>query len=81
MRGDLSVDGRGHTVPVALAPSTAIVGMLDECRLELCAESIEPSSTWAQLQATCILTMEMRVSAVGAQAGGSNSRIVSRAPI
>ena len=55
--------------------------MLVECRLELWAESIEPSSTCAQLQAACILTMLMRVSRVGAQAGGSNSRISPRGPI
>jgi len=34
-----------------------------------------------QLQAACILTMLVRVSHVGAQAGGSNSRISPRGPI
>ena len=55
--------------------------MLVECRLELCAESIEPSSTCAQLQATCIFTIAIRVCGCGAQAGGSHSRISSRGPI
>jgi hypothetical protein len=30
MRGDLSVEGRGHTVSIALAPSVAVVGMSEE---------------------------------------------------
>ena len=49
--------------------------MLVECRLELCAESIEPSSTCAQLHAACILTIAYWMPGTGAQAGGSNSRI------
>src|SRR5205085_9790433 len=54
--------------------------MLVECRLELCAESIEPSSTCAQLQATCILTIAYLMPGCGAHAGGSNSRILSFGP-
>lgn len=77
----MSVEGLGHAVSVAFAPSTAIAGMTDEWRLELCAELIEPSSTCAQLHAVCILTMLMRVAALGAQAGGSKARIDSAGPI
>src|SRR3954469_9014848 len=54
--------------------------MLVECRLELCAESIEPSSTCAQLQATCILTIAYLMPGCGAQAGGSKSRMYSFGP-
>jgi len=52
-----------------------------ECRLELCAESIAPSSTCAQLQRTCIFTMLVRTLGMGAHAGGSNSRMRSGGPI
>src|SRR5687767_15684372 len=55
--------------------------MLVECRLELCAESIEPSSTCAQLHAACIFTIAYLMLGFGAHAGGSNSRISSRGPI
>src|ERR1051325_5208999 len=54
--------------------------MLVECRLGVCAESIEPSSTCAQLQATCIFTTAYLMPGFGAQAGGSNSRIASFGP-
>src|ERR1700756_1814406 len=81
MRGDLSADGRSHAESVAVEPLTLVaVGMLLECRLELCAESIEPSSTCAQLQATCILTIAYLMPGFGAHAGGSNSRISSFGP-
>src|SRR5258705_10634186 len=52
-----------------------------ECSVELCAESIAPSSTCAQLQATCILTMLTCASGDGAHAGGSNGVIASGSPI
>src|SRR5688572_10284081 len=58
-RGALSFDGRGQLVCVAFAPSTCAAGISVECKLELCAESIEPSSTCAQLHAACIFTIEM----------------------
>src|SRR6185436_5740156 len=80
MRGALSVDGRSQAEPVAVEPSTSADGMLVECRLELCAESIEPSSTWAQLHAACILTIAYLMPGSGAHAGGSNSRISSFGP-
>ena len=48
---------------------------------ELCAESIEPSSTCAQLQAACILTTAVRQFGCGAQAGGSKGRISLLGPI
>src|SRR5204862_6255800 len=54
--------------------------MLVEWRLELCAESIVPSSTCAQLHAACILTIAYLMPGFGAQAGGSNSRILSFGP-
>src|SRR5689334_20252881 len=54
--------------------------MLAACRLEPGAESIEPSSTCAQLHAACILTIAYLMPGVGAQAGGSNSRISSLGP-
>src|SRR5829696_4124567 len=81
MRGALSFDGRTHAVPVAVEPSTSPAGMLVECRLELCAESIEPSSTCAQLHAACIFTMAYVMPGTGAHAGGSNARICSFGPI
>ena len=81
MRGALSTEGRSHAVSVAVEPSTLAAGILVECRLELCAESIEPSSTCAQLQAACILTMLVLVVALGAHAGGCSSRIWSAGPI
>ena len=77
----MSVDGRSQAVPVAVEPSTSPAGMLVECRLELCAESIEPSSTCAQLHAACIFTTAYLMPGSGAQAGGSNSRISSFGPI
>src|SRR5690348_1659857 len=80
-RGALSVDGRGHAVAVALALSTRAGGMSVEWRLELCAESIAPSSTCAQLQRTFILTMLVRMSSVGAHAGGANGGQVSGGPM
>jgi hypothetical protein len=46
--------------------------MSDECRLELCAESIAPSRTCAQLHGSTTLAIVTRVSAVGAQGGGTN---------
>src|SRR5215216_3339808 len=55
--------------------------MLVECSVELCAESIEPSSTCAQLHAACILTIAYLIPGTGAQAGGSNARIASFGPI
>src|SRR6185436_424884 len=81
MRGALSVEGRSQAEPVAVEPSTSADGMLVECRLELCAESIEPSSTCAQLHAACIFTIAYLMPGLGAQAGGSNSRIWSLGPI
>src|SRR3954470_429900 len=54
--------------------------MLVECRLELCAESIEPSSTCAQLHPACIFTIAYLMPGCGAHAGGSNSRISSFGP-
>ena len=51
------------------------------CRLELCAESIAPSSTCAQLQLMCILTMLVRRPGVGAQAGGRNGAGAAGSPI
>ena len=45
----LSVDGRSHVSP-AVALSTGAGFMSDECRVELCAESIWPSMICAQLQ-------------------------------
>jgi hypothetical protein len=77
----LSADGRSHDESVAVEPSTSATGMLVECRLELCAESIEPSSTCAQLHATCILTIAYWRPGFGAHAGGSKSRISSFGPI
>ena len=80
-RGDLSVDGRGQTVSVALAPSTGADGMSVECRLELCAELIAPSTTCAQLHLICIFTMLIRVVGVGAQVGVSNAGRSAAGPI
>ena len=77
----MSVEGRGHAVSVALAPSTRAGGMSVECRLELCAESIAPSRICAQLQSTCTFTMLTRVSRPGANAGGSNAGMDSRGPM
>ena len=54
--------------------------MSEECRLELWAESIAPSSTCAQLQGTWILAMLTRASAVGAQGGGVNGATSSAGP-
>jgi len=79
--GRPAVDGRGQLCSVALALSTCIAGMLLECSVELCAESIDPSSTCAQLQAVCIFTMLIRVDGEGAQAGGAQFGMDSRAPI
>ena len=81
MRGALSRDGRGHAVAVALALSTSAGGMLDECRLDECAESIDPSSTCAQLHAVWIFTMAILSSGATAQAGGSNSATSAGSPI
>jgi hypothetical protein len=79
--GALSVDGRNHSPSVAPALATCAGTMSVECRLELCAESIAPSSTCAQLQPTWILKMLVRTAAEGAPAGGSKSRIWSGGPI
>src|SRR4051812_5366382 len=81
MRGALSSEGLSHVLSVAVAPSTSAAGMFVECRLELWAESIEPSSTCAQLQCVHILTIAYGMPGCGAQAGGWNSRISSREPI
>ncbi len=81
MRGALSVDGRSHIESVAFALSTRAGTMSDECRLELCAESIAPSRICAQLQGTTVFAMLTRASAVGAHAGGVNAGIVSAGPI
>src|SRR5262245_38999606 len=55
--------------------------MLVECRLELCAASIEPSGTCAPVHAAFIFTPAYLMPGPGAQAGGSNSRISSFGPI
>ena len=60
-RGALSSEGRSQAPSRAVEPFTRAAGMLVECRLEEWAESIDPSSTCAQLQAACILTMLMFV--------------------
>src|SRR5436309_228745 len=81
MRGALSFEGRNHASSVAVEPYTSsAAGMLVECRLELCAESIDPSSTCAQLHAACIFTTAYWMPGAGAHAGGSNSRILSSGP-
>ena len=49
--------------------------MSEECRLEECALSIEPSSICAQFASTITLVVTTRVSGVGCQTGGSNSGI------
>jgi hypothetical protein len=78
----LSTEGRSQAESVAVEPYTlSAAGMLVECKVELCAESIEPSSTCAQLQAACILTTAVRQPGCGAQAGGSNGVMASRGPI
>ena len=79
--GARSVDGRSHSLDVADAASTCAGTMSVECSVELCAESMAPSSTCAQLHRTCTLTMLVRTFALGAHAGGSNSRIRSGEPI
>src|SRR5258708_3537129 len=76
MRGALSAEGRGQYSPVAFAPSTAIVGMSVECRLELWPESIEPSNTCAQLHAVWIFTMLMFTCGDVAQEPGAHRRAV-----
>ena len=65
---------------MAVEPFTSAAGIFVECRLEECAESIEPSSTWAQLQAACIFTMLIFVVGDGAQAGGWNAATASADP-
>ena len=55
--------------------------MSELCKLELCAESMAPSSTWAQLTGKMALAIDTRVSAVGAQRGGTKAGICSRGPI
>jgi hypothetical protein len=54
--------------------------MFEECKLEEWAESIEPSSTCAQLQAAWIFTMLILVAGDGAQAGGWNGATASADP-
>ena len=81
MRGALSVEGRNQLVSVALAESTRAGTMSDECRLELCAESMAPSRIWAQLQGTITLAIVTRASAVGAQDGGTKGGCVSIGPM
>src|SRR3954451_18705310 len=54
--------------------------MSEECKLELCAESMAPSRTWAQLHGTSTLAMLTRTSAVGAHAGGENAGNESSGP-
>ena len=55
--------------------------MSEECKLELCAESIWPSKICAQLQGMMILAIDTRTSLVGAQGGGVNSLRVSAGPM
>lgn len=57
MRGALSVDGRRKLLPLDCVPTTRLGVMSEECNVGLCAESIAPSSTCAQLQSIFILTM------------------------
>ena len=77
----MSVDGRSHSELVALAPSTRAGTMSVECSDELCAESIAPSSTCAQLQSTTSLTIDSTASPLGAYGGGANAGFVSGAPM
>ena len=80
MRGALSVEGRSQLLAVASAPATRAGTMSDECRLELCAESIAPSRICAQLHGTMALAIVTRVSFVGAHGGGTNSATCSALP-
>src|SRR3954462_12250961 len=80
-RGALSVDGRSHVFSVASALPTRAGTMSEECRLELCAESIAPSSICAQLHGTITFATVTRVCAVGANAGGRNSGTLSAGPM
>ncbi len=77
----MSVDGRSHTDDVAFALSTRAGVMSDECSDELCAESMAPSRTCAQLQSITNLTIESFAFSLGANGGGVNAGIVSRGPM
>jgi hypothetical protein len=57
----LSVDGRSHVLSVASALATRAGTMSEEWRLELCAESMAPSRTCAQLHGTIALATLTRV--------------------
>ena len=81
MRGALSVEGRNQFSLLALAPFTRAGTMSDECKLELCAESIWPSKICAQLAGMMILAMDTCTSSVGAQRGGTKGVMVSGGPI
>ena len=80
MRGILSVDGRSQVFAVALPVATRAGSMSEECRLELCAESIAPSRICAQLHGITALAMLTCTSALGAQAGGTKAGIASFGP-
>lgn len=71
--GFLSVDGLYQPDSSASASSTREGTISLECKLELCALSRAPSVICAQLQGILILAILTLVSAVGAQAGGTNS--------
>src|SRR5690606_8694916 len=80
-RGALSVEGRSQFFSVASALPTRAGTKSDECRLELCAESMAPSSIWAQLHGISTLAMLTLVSALGAHGGGVNSGASSCEPM
>src|SRR5690606_21326540 len=80
-RGALSVEGRSQFLSVASAPPTRAGTKSDECRLELCAESIAPSRICAQLQGMITFAMLTLVSAVGAHGAGAKGGMSSCGPM